>query len=67
MSPKLTMNDEFYDLDGIELERKHMLLLNVIVTTIGSQDIQIWMYRIILFQREGKIKRVGTEDWFPKS
>lgn len=62
MSPKLTMNDEFYDLDGIELERKHMLLLSVIVTTIGSQHIQIWMYRVILFQREGKIKWVGTED-----
>lgn len=55
MSPKLTMNDEFYDLDLIELERKHMLLLSVvIVTSISSNHIQIWIYRIILFQRKKK-------------
>lgn len=55
MSPKLTLNDEFYDLDMIELERKHMLLLSVvIVTSISSKHIQIWVYRIILFQRNKK-------------
>lgn len=69
MSPKLTMNDEFYDLDMIELERKHMLLLSVvIVTSISSKDIQIWIYRIILFQKteEGNIETVSTENWFLK-
>lgn len=55
MSPKLSMNDEFYDLDMIELEGKHMLLLSVvIVNSISSKHIQIWIYRIILFQRKKK-------------
>lgn len=52
MSPKLTTNDEFYDLDMIELERQHMLLLSVVIaTSISSKQIQIWIYRNILFQR----------------
>lgn len=55
MSPKLTMNDESYGFDKIPLERKHMLLLSVfIVTSISSKHIQIWIYRIILFQRKKK-------------
>lgn len=49
------MKDEFYDLGMIEHERKHMLLLSVvIVTSISSKYIQIWIYRIILLQRKKK-------------
>lgn len=55
MSPKLSMNDDFYGFDMMQFERKHMLLLSVfIVTSISSKHIQIWVYRIILFQRKGK-------------
>jgi len=49
------MNDEFYDLDVIELKGNHMLLLSVvIVTSISSKHILTWTYRIILFQRKKK-------------
>lgn len=45
MNKKLTMNNEINDLDMVELERKHMLLLSVVIVTfISSKHVQIWIY-----------------------